>query len=207
MPFRQDAFAAGYLYHVYNRGVDRARIFAEPRNYLYLLGKVKELVGDLSISVVAYCLMPNHYHFVLRQDGEAPISLFIQRLFQTYSQAFNKQQGRRGPLFEGRFRHVLVACDEYAVHLCRYVHWNPVAARLVSSPGEWPYSNYLEWIDERRGTLVDREFVRQYFRIPAAYRAFVLDDPTAAVRQQIRQCLLDGGEDPNLPESCELSGR
>jgi putative transposase len=207
MPYRQDAFAAGCLYHVHNRGVNRSRIFAEPGNYVYLLRKVKDLVDELSISVVAYCLMPNHYHFVLRQEGEASISVFMQRLFQTYSQAFNKQQRRTGPLFEGRFRHVLVARDEYAVHLCRYVHVNPVAAGLVPVPGEWPYSNYLEWIGERRGTLVDRRFVRQYFATPAEYESFVLGELSAAMAQEIRPYLLDEGVGQDRPESSQLSGR
>ena len=108
MPYRQNVFVPGHIYHIYNRGINRMPIFAKPDNYVYLLHKVKRLLTELSITVLAYCLMPNHYHFVLRQDGKVAISTFIQRLFQTYTQAFNKQQKRRGPLFEGRFRHVHV---------------------------------------------------------------------------------------------------
>ncbi len=175
MPYRQDAFAPDQIYHIYNRGVDGMRIFARSENYVYLLRKVKRLVGDVHIRVLAYCLRPNHYHFVLRQEDQVPISTFIQRLFQSYTQAFNKEQGRRGPLCEGRFRHVHVDRDEYVVHLCRYVHLNPVAAGLVAPPSDWPYSNYLEWIEARPGTLVDRSFIRQYFSAPADYVAFVED--------------------------------
>lgn len=175
MPYRQDAFAPDQIYHIYNRGVDGMRIFARSENYVYLLRKVKRLVGDVHIRVLAYCLRPNHYHFVLRQEDQVPISTFIQRLFQSYTQAFNKEQGRRGPLCEGRFRHVHVDRDEYVVHLCRYVHLNPVAVGLVAQPSDWPYSNYLEWIEARPGTLVDRSFIRQYFSAPADYVAFVED--------------------------------
>jgi REP element-mobilizing transposase RayT len=119
MPYRRDVFAPDHIYHVYNRGVDGMEIFARPENYVYLLRKVKELLADLPIGVLAYCLMPNHYHFVHRQEDEVPISTFIQRLFQTYTQAFNREQGRRGPLCEGRFRHVYVDRDEYVIHLVR----------------------------------------------------------------------------------------
>ena len=175
MPYRQDTFAPDQIYHIYNRGVDGLEIFARSENYVYFLRKVKRLLGDVQIAVLAYCLMPNHYHFVLRQEDQVPISTFIQRLFQSYTQAFNKEQGRRGPLCEGRFRHVHVDRDEYVVHLCRYVHPNPVAMGLVTQPADWPYSNYLEWIEARPGTLVDRSFIRQYFSAPADYVAFVED--------------------------------
>jgi len=169
MPYRQNVFAAGNIYHIYNRGINREPIFVKPDNYVYLLRKVKRLLEDLPITVLAYCLMPNHYHFILRQDSDISISNFVQRLFQSYTQAFNRQQGRRGPLFEGRFRHVHVDRDEYVLHLCRYVHLNPVTAGLVSDPIEWPYSNYREWVGTRAGTLVDRAFIEQFFATPEAY--------------------------------------
>jgi putative transposase len=205
MPYRQDAFAPGNIYHVYNRGINKMPIFTCPDNYVYLLRKVKRLLTELPITALAYCLMPNHYHSVLRQDGDIPISTFIQRLFQTYTQAFNKQQRRKGPLFEGRFRHVHVDRDEYVIHLCRYVHLNPVTAGLVSDPAEWPYSNYLEWIEARSGTLVDRAFVRQFFPTPDAYVAFVHDHIAPHIAHQLRPYLLD--DDDHLPESSQLSGR
>ena len=201
MPYREDIFFPGNVYHIYNRGINGMPIFACPDNYIYLLGKVKRLLGEVLVTVLAYCLMPNHYHFVLRQDSDVPISVFIQRLFQTYTQAFNKQQGRSGPLFVGRFRHVHVDRDEYVVHLCRYVHLNPVTAGLVSDPADWPYSNYLEWIKGRPGMLVERAFVRQYFPTPDLYVTFVQDHIAPHMAQQLRPYLLD------LPESGELSGR
>jgi REP element-mobilizing transposase RayT len=191
MPYRRNVFAPDQVYHIYNRGVNGMDIFVRPENYLYLLRKVKLLLAELPIALLAYCLMPNHYHFVLRQEREIPISTFVQRLFQAYTQAFNRQQGRRGPLCEGRFRHVHADRDEYVVHLCRYVHLNPVAAGLVVRPSDWPYSNYLEWIEERSGTLVDRAFIRQYFPTPAAYTAFVEDAIPPEKERDLQPYLFD----------------
>jgi REP element-mobilizing transposase RayT len=199
MPYRQNVFTPGNIYHVYNRGINRMPVFVNPGNYAYLLRKVKRLLRELPITVLVYCLMPNHYHFVLRQDGDIPISTFIQRLFQTYTQAFNKQEGRKGPLFEGRFRHVHVDRDEYAIHLCRYVHLNPVTAGLVLRPEAWPYSNYPEWIEVRPGMLVDRAFIRQFFPTPEVYATFVQEHITSELAQQLQPYLLDA--DDHLPES------
>jgi putative transposase len=80
--------------------------------------------------------MPSHYHFLLRPEEDGLLSRFIQRLFNSYTQAFNKQQGRSGTLFEGRAKSVRVDTDEYVLHLCRYIHLNPVRAGLVAHPAE-----------------------------------------------------------------------
>jgi REP element-mobilizing transposase RayT len=111
------------------------------------------------VDMLAYCLMPNHYHFLLKQLSTASLSQFIASVFNPYIQVINRQAGRRGPLFAGRFKDVLVDRDEYLIHLCRYIHLNPVEAGLVEHPEEWPFTNYLEWIGEREGTLQDREFI------------------------------------------------
>lgn len=204
MPRRNVDFGPGQYYHIYNRGVDRTAIFHEHDDYLFVLQKVKSYLTDLDLTTIAYCLMPNHYHFVLRQESEVPISTFMQRLFQSYTQAFNRQQGCRGPLCEGRFRHVHVDRDEYVIYLCRYVHLNPVAAGLVAQPSNWPYSNYLEWIEARAGTLVDRVTIRHYFSSPAAYAAFVEDAIPPKKEGALRPYLLD-----HLPESslCAAFGK
>lgn len=98
----------GQYYHVYNRGCNREPIFANDGNYLFLLQRAKRFLADYSLSVIAYCLMPNHYHFLLRPGKDDALSRFIQRLFNSYTQAFNIQQGRRGTLFEGRAKSILV---------------------------------------------------------------------------------------------------
>jgi REP element-mobilizing transposase RayT len=175
MPRRTTAFAQGQYYHVYNRGVDRQPIFREEENNIYLLRLVKQYAPELQVAVIAYCLMPNHYHFLLRQDGEEPAGLLPQLTFNRYSKAFNKRYGRTGTLFEGRYRSVWVDRTEYLFHLCRYIHANPVKARLVAGLEDWPFSNYLEWVGKRNGTLVDREFVAESFPDRDRYREFVLE--------------------------------
>lgn len=83
------------------------------------------------------------------------------------------QQGRTGTLFEGRFRHVLIDREEYLLHLCRYIHLNPIHAGLVSQCEDWPYSNYLEWVGRRPGVLKDQALIRMHFPTPELYAGFV----------------------------------
>lgn len=95
--------------------------------------------------------------------------------FNGYSQAINKQLKRHGSLFQGRVKHILVDKDAYLVHLARYIHYNPVDANLVVAPEKWPYSNYLEWIGLRSGTLVNISFIRSYFPTSEDYQQFMED--------------------------------
>jgi REP element-mobilizing transposase RayT len=175
MPHRGDVFARDHYYHIYNRAVGGGLLFFNSGNYEYCLRLVKRFCRKYGATVIAYCLMPNHYHFLLRQETDTPLSKFINVLFNAYVQAVNRQQKRKGTLFEGRFKHVWVDREEYLIHLCRYIHLNPVKAKLVSRLEDWPYSNYLEWIGQRPGTLKDETFIRDRFPTPEAYQQFVAD--------------------------------
>jgi len=169
-PFVKDRF-----YHIFNRGCNRENIFFSQRNYRYLLRKVKATHEKYGAGIFAYCLMPNHYHFLLRQQTERPLSDWIQQLFNGYTQAINKERERSGTLFDGRAKHVLIETDAQLLPVARYIHVNPVEAGLATRPEGWAYSNYLEWIKERTGTLVMRELVKCYFPSPESYREFVAD--------------------------------
>ena len=184
-------YLGGHYYHVYNRGCNREQIFVNADHYVFLTRRAKTFLTDYPLKVIAYCLMPNHYHFLLRPEEDSVLSRFIQRLFNSYTQAFNKQQKRSGTLFQGRAKSILVDTEEYIIYLCRYIHLNPVRAGLVAHPGEWPYSNYLEWVDRRDGTLVDRAFARRYFPIAADYEAFVVSEEEPMMEQALQAYYLD----------------
>ena len=173
MPRRAIQPTRGNYYHVYNRGAARLSIVREERNYAYLLRLMKEVAGECQFTFIAYCLMPNHSHWLVRQDADTPISVLPKRVFGSYSQAFNKAYRRSGTLFEGAFRATVIDTEAYLLHLCRYIHANPVKHGFASAPELWPYSDYLEWIGQRASAPVDRQFIRAHFETPAHYQAFV----------------------------------
>lgn len=174
MPKRFPTVQGGY-YHIYNRGAGRQAIFLEERNYLYLLRLLKRVAAECDVTVVAYNLLPHHYHWLLRQDGETPVGRVPARVFGSYSQAFNRAYDRTRMPFDGPYKALEVDTDTYFVNVCCYIHLNAVHHGLVDRPEDWPYSNYLEWIEQRPGTLVDRKLVRDYFATPQAYEDRVAD--------------------------------
>jgi putative transposase len=175
MPQKRPDYSPGQYYHFYNRGNNRLSIFRDQDNYLFVLRKIKKYLHELEITMLAYCLMPNHFHFLVRQDGTYPARRLTQSVFNSYSKAFNLRYQHSGTLFEGPYKVKSVTDTQHLLHLCRYIHANPVKDGLVAEPQDWPYSNFLEWIEQRQGTLIDQTFVSQHFPSPALYIEFVMD--------------------------------
>ena len=163
----------GMYYHIYNRGVSKSTLFREPTNYLYVMEKLQKYSLENLVSVIAYCLMPNHYHLLLRQDGEQPAGKIPQAIFNSYSKAYNLKYSHSGTLFEGRFRAKPVQTTSHLLHLCRYIHGNPVKDGLVDDPADWRWSNYLEWIGKRKSSLVDYDFIETQFVNGREYKDFL----------------------------------
>ena len=132
---------AGAYYHVLNRGNAGEKIFKNKRDKEKFLEYLTIAVERFSIVVHTYCLMDNHYHLLL-QTKEANLSKAIQWLNVSYSTYFNKKHQRNGHLFQGRFKAILVDADNYLVQLSRYIHLNPVQAKIVATPVEFPWSSY-----------------------------------------------------------------
>lgn len=111
--------------------------------YQYFKTTVKE---EKLVEIIAYCIMPNHIHLVLKQLQEKGISIFMSNVLNSYTRYFNTLHKRKGPLWESRFKHILVDRDEQLLHLTRYIHLNPCSANMVKKPELWKYSSYIEYI-------------------------------------------------------------
>ena len=173
MPHRKVKLCAGHYYHLFNRGVNRQPIFLCEDNWGYFIARMRHYFRPELVDIVAYCLMPTHYHLLVHLKTDDFATKVMQPFGVSYTKAINRQQGRVGPLFQGPFRAVWVDKDEYLLHLSRYIHVNPVAAGLVARPEEWAFSSYRDYVGLRKGTLPVPDAVLSQFYSRQAYRAFV----------------------------------
>lgn len=159
-------------YHIYNRGAHRMQLFLHPWDYEYCTSLLYKYTRKYDVSLLAYCLMPNHYHLVLAQRPDGSISRCLQTLFNTYVQGYNKVHTHSGTLFQGSARHRHVDSEGYAVQVVRYIHLNPVRAGLVRRAGEWRHSDCADWMNDR-GLRESVEFRRRFFQGGGEYREFI----------------------------------
>ena len=138
----------GAVYHVTSRGDRREPIFDDDEDRLNLLSVVAHTMRRFDASLLAFCLMDNHYHFVIH-TRMANLSQLMRQLNGVYTQTYNRRHHKVGHLFQGRFKGILVDCDAYLLEVCRYVDLNPVRARLVRDPGKWRWSSYAAHIGEK----------------------------------------------------------
>jgi putative transposase len=171
----ETAFYKNGIFHIYNRTLESLKLCYSNDNYFYLTTLIQKYRIKYGVDFLAYCLMPNHYHFMLRQTTEIPLSRFLSDVFNSYAQALNRQIGRKGPIFEDRPKYKHIDDERYLRHICRYIHLNPVKAGLVKNVHQWPFSNYLEWIGKRKGTLMDLYFIAELFPESEQYKLFVED--------------------------------
>lgn len=175
MAKRNVIFKTGRYFHIYNRGAGKDKIFYDEDNYIYLLKKLKEYSNKYEFSVLAYCLMPNHFHLLLRQDADKPLNIALGFMFNAYTKAVNKKYLRSGTLFEGSFKSIQIDDNKYLVELCRYIHRNPIDDGVVKNIEDWKYSNYHEWINKRNGSLFHAKFRDKYFPNGRGYETFVME--------------------------------
>jgi len=187
----------GY-YHMYNRGVEKRLIFQDRDDYskfLYLLKVYLSPPEDLQkefpllknnlvqnnlnheIKLLCFCLMPNHYHLLVKQKAKNAIIKLMKQVSNAYTTYFNKRHERVGPLFQGRYKGALIDSDEYLLHLTRYIHLNPLGRG--ASLDEFDWSSYLYYLNKRQAAWLDTKLISEYFnnsKKGLSYQDFVEGD-------------------------------
>jgi REP element-mobilizing transposase RayT len=169
----------GQFYHIYNRGNNRQNLFVEERNHRYFLKLYAQHIEPIA-ETYAYCLLPNHFHFLLRikdltglpdLSGLKKPSRSFSNLFNAYAKAFNKAYDRTGSLFQRPFGRIPVASDAYFTWLIVYIHRNPQKHGLVDNFRAWTYSSYHAHLSTKP-TRLQRDEVLAWFDGAAGFRAF-----------------------------------
>ncbi|REC77970.1 transposase [Chryseobacterium elymi] len=181
---RTTPIEADRFYHIYNRGINGENIFKTDRNYLFFLSKISEFLIPVC-DVYAYCLMPNHFHLLVKVKSNfelnklvkvqnldkacnglySPRNIFSKhfaRVFNSYSQAFNKENKRHGALIESPFKRKLIMSDQYLINAVRYIHQNPQNHFLTSEFSKYNFSSYPSILSDSK-TLLKRDEVIELF--------------------------------------------
>ncbi|MCX7940642.1 MAG: transposase [Endomicrobia bacterium] len=197
MPYRKLPFVAEGIYHVFSKSIAGYKIFNTDedfkriinvlqfystenpqRKYSDAIKSSKDFLEVVQrekkiIKLIAYCIMPTHIHLIIVPLKDEILSSYMNRVLKSYSKYFNIKYNRKGPLWEGRFKSVLVQTHEQLLHLTRYIHLNPVTAYLVERPEDWIYSSYNEYIGIAESGFCD---FKDYLEIqPSMYIQFVQD--------------------------------
>lgn len=132
------------IYHVMARGNGRQLIFIDELDHHYFLKLLREIKSEFGSELYAYCLMGNHYHLLIKETN---LSEFCKRLNQTYAHYFNARKETVGHVFQGRYKSFPVEDEDYLLSVLRYIHNNPVKAKLCSDPKDYRWSSYNDYLD------------------------------------------------------------
>jgi REP element-mobilizing transposase RayT len=152
----------GGLYHVITRGNDRQNIFHSREDHSKFLALLEKQKIRSAFFLYAYCLMTNHIHLLIERQADS-IGSTMQRLLTGYSQYYNRRYGRVGHVFQGRHKAILCQSEAYLTKLVRYIHLNPVRARMVTAAEHYPYSSHRAYLDLEPAGIVDVDPVLRHF--------------------------------------------
>ncbi len=201
---RKDPLLNNQIYHIYSRSIAKFEIYNSELDFQRFLNMMQmysfvgfnykysryddlsdqlksQIINDLAesspkyVNIICYCIMPTHFHLVLKQNRKDAISKYLGNLLNSYSRYFNTKYKRIGPLWSSRFKNVLVNNDEQLLHLTRYIHLNPSSVGISISPEDWTYSSYNEYINDEKHLC---DYGDDLEINPVQYRKFVNDRKT-----------------------------
>lgn len=217
MPGRKIPLVTDQVYHVLNRGIASQPVFLGKKDYQRMLETilyyqnqnfplsyshllrlpVERRIAVLErlkneekflVEIIALCLMPNHFHLLLKQAQENGISTFMGNLTNSYTRYFNTKNERIGPLFQGKFKAVIMETDEQLIHVSRYIHLNPYSSAVVKIPKDlkrYPYSSLPEYLGLSKTKFFQKEIVLDQFKDVVSYEKSVFDQ--AEYQRQLEQ--------------------
>lgn len=196
MARRRTFLTEGEIYHIFNHSVAGMPIFRGSRENDLFLEAMKFYLqpkpptkfsiyrksrqsfpiklDQKIVTIINYCLMPDHFHLTLRQEQKDGIKQFIQRVSNSFAHYFSLKYRKRGHVFEDKFKAVHVETEEQLLHLSRYIHLNPVTSYLVEKPEDYSYSSYRIYLGEEASDIIDPSLILNNFSLREKYQQFVM---------------------------------
>ena len=196
MPRKTRIDAIGALHHIIARGIDRQKIFSDKTDCEDFLTRLGDILEETKTACYAWALIPNHFHLLLR-TGKVPVSTVMKRLLTGYAIKYNHRHHRFGHLFQNRYKSILCQEDPYLLELVRYIHLNPLRARLVqdySGLGRYLYCGHAVILEQKTHNWQDSDYVLRLFGDKAGnarrrYGEFI----KKGIKQGKRPDLIGGG--------------
>jgi len=228
MPGRDIPLINNQIYHVINRGIASQPVFLSRNDYLRATEIISyyqnqnpplrysfflrlsperkaEILNQLGsekkflVEIIAYCLMPNHFHFLLKQTKENGISLFLSNITNSYTRYLNTKKERVGPLFQGKFKAIRIETEEQLLHLSRYIHLNPYSSCLVKNLDDlfnYPYSSLSEYLNPKNLSFCTKDTILENLKTNS-YKQFVSDQADYQKRlEEIKHLVLEKDKYP-----------
>ncbi|MBI4155771.1 MAG: transposase [Candidatus Zambryskibacteria bacterium] len=195
-------FASGTIVHIYNRGNNREKIFNDEQDYKAFIFRIglalgfeeKELFHELcrqpysriritdthkgDFKLYAFCLMPNHFHLLIEQCGDTPISKIISKICTSYAMYINKKYKRVGHVFQDCFKAVIIESNEQLMWVSAYIHMNAVKDGLVKQPSKYKWSSYNDYVSDRNLPIVHTDFLISLFENKSNFEIETLRFPS-----------------------------
>jgi len=162
MQCKIEDYIAGSIFHFYNRTGSGKLLFRCEDDYIYFLDKFGKNIIKYPCEVYAYCLMPNHFHFCLKQNSDKSLYRLFNDTITSYAMHYNAKYKLKGQLMLNRLQSKKITERSYVLQICRYIHYNPVKAGLVKKVEDWDFSNYHEIVGMRNGKLFSKELIDDY---------------------------------------------
>lgn len=225
MPGRKNPLITDCYYHVFNRGIAKGETFTADFEYRRAIGTLgyynhttqpfslsrlyrfdvdrqTEILYSLNsekriVDIISFCLMPNHFHLLVKQNEDGGISKLLSNFQNSYTRFFNTVHKRDGPIFLSRFKAIEIESEEQLLHVSRYIHLNPYVGSLVQSLDNlrgYPWSSLKEYSDGNKSGILNYDSVMGQFKSADSYLKFVCDE--AEYRRSLKRSeklLLDFG--------------
>ncbi len=206
MPARAVPLVNNQFYHVYNRGINKQQIFRGIKDYqraielinfyqylnpplryskyqLLSIDRKQEFWKILTkkpkiVSINSYCLMPNHFHLLVKQKADGGISKYLSNLQNSYTKYFNTKHNRTGPLLQGQFKAVRIEDDNQLLHINRYIHLNPYSSFIVKNVDDiltYPWSSIQEYLKATINPICEKDIILSNFKNTNEYKSFILE--------------------------------